>query len=751
MLFILLRTLLVLGLLGLFSPVMAAPPPINGSPFWNSTEQDMYSTGMVWRDCNNDGYIDVYYSNGNDIVMAENTIYISNHGSMPNSASWSSSNNEYSGHCSVGDVNDDGWADFAVANYLGSGGFSTGNLSNLYYNNSGELSLSPDWYTGDSIYSFSCSFGDADGDGDLDLAFATGDGYNDILITDRIFFNIDGELQTSPGWQSTYGTQALDVAWGDIDNDGDLDIAFCYDDRPPALFYNNGVTIESSPSWSALHNESANTIVFGDVNGDGWLDLIVAYNSQLGGGGYFRAYFNNGSGTLNTNYDWQSATGGYGSALALYDYDNDGDNDLAAGRWFDEPRIYENTGSTFSSAPVWRANDATVVEEMSWIDIDRNGVESKIDIISSVSGKKVFYTSLCPLYSFDSIYVDDTKLGLSDYCFDPFYGWVSLSAEPSSEVKLFYQYSYTNDLTTSNWDTVNMAYGNTDTPPVVFGSNINFGFAPLEIQFSDYSISSSDWDWDFGDGGIANNQNPLYTYQNAGVFDVYLENSLPDGRHNHTEKEMIIVLADTLYIPDINPVIGDTIIVPVYLKNAHPLESFVISLSYTGPLSLQYLDFDLIASRADYFLIKDLTAISISSKKLSFNFVAGVSVGNPALEPGDGIILNLKFAPVYTKSQALIDTTTISQKSTICKADFFDYTPAVSPGSISTMVCGDANGDGSISVGDAVYIINYVFRGGFPPVPLSSGDANCDYDVNIGDAVYIINFAFRGGPAPCCP
>jgi hypothetical protein len=63
---------------------------------------------------------------------------------------------------------------------------------------------------------------------------------------------------------------------------------------------------------------------------------------------------------------------------------------------------------------------------------------------------------------------------------------------------------------------------------------------------------------------------------------------------------------------------------------------------------------------------------------------------------------------------------------------------------------GDANGDGNINIGDAVYIINYIFRGGPPPVPYSvaNGDANGDCECNVGDAVYEINYIFRGGPPP---
>lgn len=737
----------------LFMPgVLAAQtPPIDPVPNWNSTEIDMYSTGMIWRDGNNDGWIDVFYSNGNDIVLAENTVYFSRRGVLPTSASWSSANFEYSGHCAVGDIDDDGWPDFAVANYLGSSGFSTANLSNLYKNNAGNISVSPDWYTGDSIYSFSCAFGDADGDGDLDLALATGDGYNDIMITDRIYFNIDGELQSLPGWESATGTQALDVAWGDFDNDGDLDIAFCYDSGPPALFTNTGGVIAGTPSWTALHNESANTIVFGDVNGDNWLDLIVAFNSQLGGSGRYRVYFNDGAGTLDSDYGWQSATGGYGSALAMYDYDNDGDNDLAAGRWFDQPRIYENTGGTFSVNPVWRGEFATVVEEMAWVDVDRNGVENMADTITDVSGKKLFYTDKCPLYSLDSVYVDGSRLDLSDYCFDPFYGWVSIGQIPAAEIILFYQFSFTNDLATSNWDTFNYVYPNNEYPAIAFTVDTSIGQAPLDVAFTDNSAGASDWQWFFGTGDTSQLENPGYTYTLPGIYDVRLDNTQADGRHSHTEIDMIVVLADTLYIPDITASIGDTILCPVHLKNSQSLNNFRLNLSYAGPLGLNYVGFTTEGCRTDSFYSVDLTGIVASSRKLSLTFISGTGAGYPPLPPGDGPVVNLMFAPGYFQSTATIDTATVSNKATICEASFFSYQPAVIPGTISTRVCGDANGDGSISIGDAVYIINYVFKGGLPPIPMENGDANCDDSVNIGDAIYLVNYVFRGGPAPCCP
>ncbi|MCP4566853.1 MAG: hypothetical protein GY841_04640 [FCB group bacterium] len=75
-----------------------------------------------------------------------------------------------------------------------------------------------------------------------------------------------------------------------------------------------------------------------------------------------------------------------------------------------------------------------------------------------------------------------------------------------------------------------------------------------------------------------------------------------------------------------------------------------------------------------------------------------------------------------------------------------------SSGEIS--LCGDANGDEAVNIGDPVYLINYIFKSGAAPVPLCIGDANGDDAVNIGDPVYIINYIFKSGPPPidpCCP
>ncbi|MCK4404453.1 MAG: N-acetylmuramoyl-L-alanine amidase [candidate division Zixibacteria bacterium] len=69
-----------------------------------------------------------------------------------------------------------------------------------------------------------------------------------------------------------------------------------------------------------------------------------------------------------------------------------------------------------------------------------------------------------------------------------------------------------------------------------------------------------------------------------------------------------------------------------------------------------------------------------------------------------------------------------------------------------TCLCGDANDDLIVNLGDIVYLVGYVFRGGSPPYdPFERGDANNDCEIDLGDIVYLTSYVFQGGPPPeCC-
>ena len=69
---------------------------------------------------------------------------------------------------------------------------------------------------------------------------------------------------------------------------------------------------------------------------------------------------------------------------------------------------------------------------------------------------------------------------------------------------------------------------------------------------------------------------------------------------------------------------------------------------------------------------------------------------------------------------------------------------------VPTFIRGDAENDQDLDVSDVIYIINYLFKGGDPPVHSGAGDADCDWDTDVSDVIYLINYLFKGGPAPEC-
>ena len=64
---------------------------------------------------------------------------------------------------------------------------------------------------------------------------------------------------------------------------------------------------------------------------------------------------------------------------------------------------------------------------------------------------------------------------------------------------------------------------------------------------------------------------------------------------------------------------------------------------------------------------------------------------------------------------------------------------------------GNANGDGSVNIADAVFLLAYLFQAGAEPPCMASGDANGDGAVNIADAVHILSYLFQAGAEPMAP
>jgi hypothetical protein len=68
-------------------------------------------------------------------------------------------------------------------------------------------------------------------------------------------------------------------------------------------------------------------------------------------------------------------------------------------------------------------------------------------------------------------------------------------------------------------------------------------------------------------------------------------------------------------------------------------------------------------------------------------------------------------------------------------------------------VDGDANGDRKVTLGDVIFLVNYIFNkpGDWTPVPIESGDPNCDNQILLTDVIQLVNYIFNkpGNWNPC--
>ncbi len=76
------------------------------------------------------------------------------------------------------------------------------------------------------------------------------------------------------------------------------------------------------------------------------------------------------------------------------------------------------------------------------------------------------------------------------------------------------------------------------------------------------------------------------------------------------------------------------------------------------------------------------------------------------------------------------------------------YIDDVRVGPIAATIAGDVTGDEEVDIADALFLINYLFNQGSPPIPLEKADVNCDGLVDVADVAYLINYLFAGGASP---
>jgi len=381
-----------------FTEFLLTDPDLNSSP-----ETDFWIASAAPADVDGDGDLDLlvagYYVVYFESVEDRLTLY-RNDGPVDEST-WAltpvpvdaSGMTFQAADLAWGDYDNDGDPDALVAGY---------DQTVLFRNDGGTLlrtSTALPGYLEDTAFStldlHSVSWTDYDNDGDLDILIPSV--HSDFQYEPTKLLRNDGPgggeawMFTDVGADLPVAPNALG-AWADLESDGDLDLLIGnvspYEDNFLSVYRNEAGTMQLATTDLAWIRYGMAD--WGDVDDDGDLDIVYGGNMDRPDGfgeTLVRILFGDGQGgytPFDVVHEFQSPEEPWldFNAVTWADYDSDGDMDLlVSGEWlgdgeiFGRSLVYANTGGTFAvgSTPLPAPIAGNAGGAFTWFDIDSDG------------------------------------------------------------------------------------------------------------------------------------------------------------------------------------------------------------------------------------------------------------------------------------------------------------------------------------------------------------------------------------------
>jgi|GEM_PF-3419269 hypothetical protein len=287
------------------------PPQFNE---FNSGLPNLTNGSLAWGDYNSNGSLDILITGEDAAGVAFSQIYQSGGGGFGNINAGLPGVNASA--VDWGDYDNDGDLDILLT---GNDPATDSDITRIYRNdgNNSFINLNAG-LTG--VSNSAAVWGDYDNDGDLD-AFIAGES-NGIPITE--IYRNDGVSGFVNSNSALTGVSNAAAAWGDFDNDGDLDLVVTGNDgtSPASTLYRNddGIFVNQNAALANIENGSA---AWGDYDNDGDLDLLLI--GLAGVTPVSRVYRNDNGSFTNINAGLVGVQQGEGE---WGDYNNDGRLDI---------------------------------------------------------------------------------------------------------------------------------------------------------------------------------------------------------------------------------------------------------------------------------------------------------------------------------------------------------------------------------------------------------------------------------------